>query len=182
MNSVIEFIQNNIFAFDLIVFLTIIYYMAQCATKGFALSLFSFSKWLIALVITIYLVPKLNPWVQDYIEISYYSDIGLGVFIFIVSLFVIINLGRLISSRLKWSGLGGVDRTFGSIFGIFKGGLICVCAFTLVNWFYPHQKWPFKTEGTYSFEIIYKGSKFLIDEFPNSKDYYEETEERIEKI
>ena len=71
MNSAIEFIQNNIFVFDLIVFLTIIYYMALCATKGFTLSLFSFSKWLIALVITIYLVPKLNPWVQDYIEISY---------------------------------------------------------------------------------------------------------------
>jgi len=103
MNSTIEFIQNNIFAFDLIVFLTIIYSMAQCATKGFTLSLFSFSKWLIALVITIYLVPKLNPWVEDYIEISYYSDIGLGIFIFILSLFLIINLGKLISSRLKWS-------------------------------------------------------------------------------
>ena len=71
MNSAIEFIQNNIFVFDLIVFLTIIYYMAQCATKGFTLSLFSFSKWLIALVITIYLVPKLNSSIQDYIEISY---------------------------------------------------------------------------------------------------------------
>ena len=71
MNSVIEFIQNKIFVFDLIVLLTIIYYTAQCATKGFTLSLFSFSKWLIALVATIYLVPKLNPWVQNYIEINY---------------------------------------------------------------------------------------------------------------
>ena len=93
MSSAIEFIQNNIFVFDLIVFLTIINNMAQCAAKGFTLSLCSFSKWLIALVITIYLVPKLNSWVQDYIEISYYSDIGLGIFIFIVSLFLIINLG-----------------------------------------------------------------------------------------
>ena len=80
----VEFIQNNIFTFDLIVFLTIIYYMAQCAAKGFTLSLFSFSKWLIALFITIYLLPKLNPWVRDYIEISYYSDIGLVVFVVIV--------------------------------------------------------------------------------------------------
>ena len=39
-----------------------------------------------------------------------------------------------------------------------------------------------KAECTYSFEIIYKGSEFLIDEFPKSKDYYEETEEKIEKI
>ena len=177
-----DFIQNNISTFDLTVFLITVYSMAQCAAKGFMLSLLSFSKWLLALVITIVLVPKLNPWVQNYIEISYYSDFVLGVFIFIVSLFLTINLGKLISSRLKWSGLGGVDRTFGSIFGIFKGGLICVCIFTLVNWFYPHEKWPLKTEGTYSFEIIYKGSEFLVDEFPNSKDYYDKTEEKIEKI
>ena len=54
--------------------------------------------------------------------------------------------------------------------------------FSLLNWFYPHQEWPIKTENTYSFQIIYKGSKFLIDEFPNSKDYYEKTGDEIEKI
>jgi len=182
MPDVIEFIQSIISAFDLIVFLIITYSIAQCTAKGFMRSLLSFSKWLLALIITIILVPKLNPWVQDYIESKFIADIGLGVFIYIVSLFVIINIGKAISSAVTWSGLGSVDKTFGLIFGIFKGYVICVCIFSLLNWFYPHHKWPLKAEGTYSFEIIYKGSKFLIDEFPNSKDYYEETEEKIEKI
>jgi len=127
-------------------------------------------------------VPKLNPWLQDYIESKFITDIGLGIFIYIVSLFVIINISKAISSAVTYSGLGSVDKIFGLIFGIFKGYVICVCIFSLLNWFYPHQKWPLKAEGTYSFEIIYKGSKFLIDEFPNSKDYYEQTEEKIEKI
>ena len=182
MSEAIEFIQNNISAFDLIVFLIIIYSMAQCAAKGFMKSLISFSKWLLALLITIILVPKLNPWVQDYIESKFIVDVGLGIFIYIISLFVIINIGKAISRAVTWSGLGSVDKTFGLIFGIFRGYIICVCVFSLLNWFYPHQKWPFKAEGTYSFEIIYMGSKLLIDEFPNSKDYYEETEEKIEKI
>jgi len=39
-----------------------------------------------------------------------------------------------------------------------------------------------KTQGTYSFEIIYKGSEFLIKEFPNRDDYYDDTKEKIEKI
>jgi len=182
MSDVIEFIQNNIAAFDLIAFLVVIYSMAQCTTKGFVRSLLSFSKWLLALIITIILVPKLNPWVQDYIESKFISDIGLGVFIYILSLFVIINIGKAVSRAVTWTGLGAVDKTFGLIFGIFKGYVICVCIFSLLNWFYPHQKWPIKAEGSYSFEIIYKGSKFLVDEFPNSKDYYEETEEKIEKI
>jgi len=182
MNSFLEFIQNNISAFDLIVFLFIIYSMFQCAAKGFLRSLLSFSKWLIALIITIILVPKLNPIVQDFIESKFIADVGLGIFIYVISLFVIINIGKAIKKVVTMSGLGGVDKSFGLVFGIFKGYVICVCVFSLLNWFYPHQKWPIETEDTYSFQIIYKGSEFLIDEFPNSKDYYEETEEKIEKI
>ena len=91
MSDVIEFIQSNISAFDLVVFLIFIYSIAQCAAKGFTRSLLSFSKWLLALIITIILVPKLNPWVQDYIESKFITDIGLGIFIYIISLFVIIN-------------------------------------------------------------------------------------------
>ena len=96
--------------------------------------------------------------------------------------FIIINIGKAISSAVTWSGLGVADKSFGLIFGIFKGYIFCVCIFSLLNWFYPHQDWPLKTEDTYSFEIIYKGSKFLIKEFPNSKEFYQETEEKIEKI
>ncbi len=182
MNSIIEFIQNNISAFDLIVFLIIVYSMAQSAAKGFMLSLLSFSKWLLALIITIILVPKINPLVQDYLESKFVADIGLGIFIYILSLFVIINIGKAIGKAVRYTGLGSVDKFFGLMFGIFKGYLICVCVFSLSNWFYPHQNWPIETEDTYSFEIIYKGSEFLVEEFPNSKDYYDQTEEKLEKI
>ena len=182
MSDVIELIQNNISAFDLIVFLIVAYSTAQSAAKGFLRSLLSFSKWLLALIITIILVPKFNPLVQEYIESDFIADVGLGIFIYIISLFIIINIGKAVSKTVTWSGLGSVDKTFGLIFGLFRGYIICVCIFSLLNWFYPHQKWPIETEDTYSFEIIYKGSEFLVDEFPNSKDYYEETEEKIEKI
>ena len=182
MPDAIEIIQSSISAFDLIVFLIIVYSMAQCAAKGFMMSLFSFSKWLLALIITIILMPKLNPWIQNYIESKFVTDIGLGIFIYILSLFVIINIGKAIGKAVTYTGLGSVDKVFGLIFGIFKGYVICVCVFSLFNWFYPHKNWPIETEGTYSFEIIYKGSEFLVDEFPNSKDYYDQTEEKLEKI
>ena len=182
MSEVIEFIQSSISAFDLIVFLIIVYSMAQCAAKGFMMSLLSFSKWLLALIITIILVPKFNPWIQDFIESKFIADIGLGVFIYILSLFVIINIGKAIGKAVTYTGLGSVDKIFGLMFGIFKGYIICVCVFSLFNWFYPHKNWPIETDGTYSFEIIYKGSEFLVNEFPNSKDYYDQTEEKLEKI
>ena len=182
MSEAIEFIQSSISAFDLIVLIIVIYSMVRCMAKGFMMSLLSFSKWLLALVITIILVPKFNPLVEEIIESKFIADIGLGIFIYAISLFIIINIGKAISSAVTYSGLGSVDKSFGLIFGIFKGYVICVCVFSLLNWFYPHQDWPIKTKNTFSFEYIYKGSKFLIEEFPNSKDYYKDTEEKIEKI
>ena len=182
MNNIIDFIQSNISVFDLIVTLIIIYSMIQCAAKGFMLSLLSFSKWVLALIITIILVPKFNPIVEDYIDSQFVTDIGLGIFIYIVSLFIIINLGKILGNVVTYTGLGSVDKSFGLLFGVFKGYVICVCVFSLFNWFYPHKKWPIKTEDTYSFNLIYKGSEFLIKEFPNSKDYYEDTTDKIEKV
>ena len=182
MNNIIEILQNIVSAFDLIVLLIVIYSIAECVGKGFLKSLLSFSKWILALIITIILVPKLNPIVQEYIESNFIADIGLGIFIYIVSLFIIINIGKAISSAITYTGLGAADKSFGLFFGIFKGYVICICLFSLLNWFYPHNNWPIKTEGTYSFQIIYKGSEFLVNEFPNSKNYYEQTEEKLEKI
>ena len=182
MNNIIEILQNIVSAFDLIVLLIVIYSIAECVGKGFLRSLLSFSKWILALIITIILVPKLNPIVQEYIESNFIADIGLGIFIYIVSLFIIINIGKAISSAITYTGLGAADKSFGLFFGIFKGYVICICLFSLLNWFYPHNNWPIKTEGTYSFQIIYKGSEFLVNEFPNSKNYYEQTEEKLEKI
>ena len=139
MNNVLEFIQNNISAFDFTTFLITFYTVLHCAAKGFTKSLLSFSKWVFALVVTIVLVPKLNPLVEDYIKSKFITDIGLGIFIYIISLFIIINIGRVISSAVTWSGLGSVDKTFGLVFGIFKGYVLCVCLFSLLNWFYPFK-------------------------------------------
>ena len=101
--------------------------MFQCFAKGFLRSLLSFSKWLLALIITIILVPKLNPIVQDFVESKFLADVGLGIFIYVISLFIIINLAKAINRVVTMSGLGGVDKSFGFIFGIFKGYIICVC-------------------------------------------------------
>ena len=72
------------------------------------MSLLSFSKWLLALVITIVLVPKFNPLVANYIESKFVTDIGLGIFIYIISLFIIINVGKAIGRAVhlfrSWFG------------------------------------------------------------------------------
>ena len=47
---------------------------------------------------------------------------------------------------------------------------------------YPHEKWPIGTKDSYTFPLVFSGSKFLIKEFPNSEDYLDDTKNKIEDI
>ena len=67
MNFEFDFL-NRVNIFDAIVTLIFIYSVIQCFLKGFSLSLISFMKWVLSTILTIILVPKLQPTVSDYIE------------------------------------------------------------------------------------------------------------------
>ena len=77
-------------------------------------------KWVFALVVTIIFVPKLQPWVSDYIESDFINSFGIGITIFICSLFVTIVLGKALSKVVTWTGVGSIDKTFGFLFGFLK--------------------------------------------------------------
>ena len=69
-NQIIELL-NNIFIFDLIfIFLTILS-LIKCTSKGFVLSLLSASKWLLAYILTLFLFPKIKPYVDGIIDNKY---------------------------------------------------------------------------------------------------------------
>ncbi len=181
MNSIVNFIQQNIALFDVIFLSFIIYFSLQCFAKGFFLSLISFLKWILALVLTIILVPKVEPYISSYIQNQFITGIGLGISIYILSLFVLILTGKSLGRLFSYTGLGAVDKTFGLFFGIFKGYIFAVCAFTIISWFYSYEKWDISIDKAHFFPIVEKGSKLLINEFPNQNDI-ENTKEKIEKI
>ena len=68
MSGFFESITENVNLFDIIVLIIFLYCMTQCFLKGFSLSLISFMKWVLSTVVTIILVPKLQPTVSNYIE------------------------------------------------------------------------------------------------------------------
>ena len=158
-----------------------IYFLIQCYTKGFSLSFILFLKWVLTVVITIIMVPKLQPWVSEYIESQFINNVGLGIFVFIVSLFTIIVLGKSLGKAVTWTGLGSIDKSFGLIFGLFKGYIVSVCLFSILNWFYPYSNWGIQVEKAVTFNIVKKGSDILIEEFPSNEDFLD-TKEKIEKI
>ena len=181
MRSFYENLLDNINFFDFFFFIILIYCVVQCFVKGFSLSLISFMKWVISTIVTIILVPKLQPTVSEYIESEFINNIGLGMAIFIFTLFLIIVVGKTLGKAVTWTGVGSIDKIFGLIFGVFKGYVVSVCIFSILNWFYPFQNWGISAEEAFTFNFINKGSEILIEEFPSSEDFID-TKEKIEKI
>ena len=179
--DIISFIKENVVFFDILFLIFIFYFAFQCFAKGFFLSLMSFLKWVLALIVTIILVPKFEPYISDYISNKFVSGIGLGIFIYIISLFILILIGKTLGKLFAYTGVGSVDKSFGFFFGIFKGYVFAVCLFVVVNWFYSYEKWDMSLNKSLSFPLVEKGSKLLIEEFPSGNDI-KETKEEIEKI
>ena len=177
----LDYILKSTNLFDFFFLLILIYSVVQCFLKGFTLSLISFMKWVLSLVITIILVPKFQPFISEYIQSEFVNNVGLGMAIFIFTLFITILFGKILSKSITWTGVGTIDKGFGFLFGFFKGYIISICLFSIFNWFYPYQNWGISTEDAISFNLINKGSRILIEEFPSGEDFID-TKEKIEKI
>ena len=181
MSDLFENLIKYINLFDAVVLIIFVYCTIQCFLKGFSLSLISFMKWIVSTIVTIILVPKLQPVVSEYIESQFINNIGIGVLIFFFSLFSIIVIGRAFGRAVTWTGVGSIDKTFGLFFGLFKGYIVSVCIFSILNWFYPYKNWGISIDEAISFPSILKGSEILTEEFPSSEDFLD-TKEKIEKI
>ena len=181
MSSLFESILNNLNLFDLFFSLILFYCVIQCFLKGFSLSLISFMKWILSTVITIILVPKFQPIVSEYIESEFINNVGLGIAIFVFTLFITILIGKSLGRAVTWTGVGSIDKAFGFLFGFFKGYIVSVCLFSIFNWFYPYHNWGISAQDAFSFNLINKGNEILIEGFPSSEDFID-TKEKIEKI
>ena len=174
-------ILNKILIFDLIFIILTILSLLKCISKGFVLSLISASKWLLAYVITLFIFPRVKPYVDDIIDNEYVLDIILGVSIFVLIIFLILMINKGISRAISYTGIGTLDKIFGFFFGFLRAYVISICIFATIDIIYNHEKWPIDLDQSYSFPYVLKGSNYLIKEFPDEKDY-QDTKEKVQEL
>jgi len=167
--------------FDLLYLLITLYFLFQCTKKGFVLSILAASKWVLAYIITIFLFPKVKPYVEGIIDSEYVLDITLGISLFIIIIFIILLVNKGIGKAVSYSGLGKLDRIFGFFFGFIKAYVISVCLFAATDIVYDHKKWSLNLDQSLTFPWVEKGSNYLIKEFPNEKQY-KDAKEKVQDL
>ena len=143
---------------DLIYLIITILSLIKCYKKGFVLSILSMAKWLLAYVVTLIIFPRAKPYLEDVIDNEYVLDVGLGITIFVVIIFLVLLVNKGIGKAISYSGIGGLDTTFGFFFGFFRAYIISVCIFSGFHIIYNHDKWPINKDQSYIFPYLEKGS------------------------
>ena len=140
----LDFIINffkNISLLDIFYICITILSLIKCYKKGFVLSLLSMAKWLFAYVITLLIFPKLKPYLKDVIDNEYVLDIGLGIVIFVIVVFLVLMINKGLSKAIRYTGIGSLDTIFGLFFGFVRAYIISVCIFSGADIVYNYDKW-----------------------------------------
>tara|TARA_B100001057_G_scaffold436985_1_gene468485 strand:+ start:94 stop:651 length:558 start_codon:yes stop_codon:yes gene_type:complete len=174
-------ILNSISLIDLTYLIITILSLIKCYSKGFVLSVLSMLKWLLAYIITLILFPRIKPYIKNVIDNEYVLDIGLGISIFIIVIFLILLINKGISRAIRYTGLGSLDTIFGFFFGFIRAYIISICIFSGVHIVYNYDKWPLNLDKSFTFPYLEKGSNYLLKVFPNEKTY-QESKEKIEDL
>ena len=166
---------------DLIYLVITILSLIKCYKKGFVLSILSMMKWLLAYIITLIIFPRIKPFLKNIIDNEYVLDIGLGITIFVVVIFLVLMVNKGISKAVRYTGIGSLDTLFGFFFGFLRAYIISVCIFSGIHIVYNYDKWPINVDKSYTFPYLEKGSNYLLKEFPNEKTY-QDSKEKIEEL
>ena len=181
MVDVFKEFYKTISIVDLIYIIITIFSLIKCYKKGFILSILSMAKWLFAYVVTLIIFPRVKPYFKDVIDNEYVLDIGLGITIFIVVVFLVLMINRGISKAISYSGIGSLDTVFGFFFGFVRAYIISLFMFSGIHIVYNYDKWPINLDKSYIFPYLEKGSNYLLKEFPNEKTY-QDSKEKIKDL
>ena len=166
---------------DIIFLIITILSLIKCYKKGFVLSILSMAKWFLAYVITLIIFPRIKPYLEDVIDNEYVLDVGLGVAIFVIVIFLVLMISKGISKAVRYTGIGSLDTVFGFFFGFIRAYIISICIFSGIHIVYNYDKWPINIDKSYTFPYLEKGSSYLLKEFPNEKTY-QDSKEKIEEL
>ena len=166
---------------DLIYIVITFLSLVKCYKKGFVLSILSMAKWFFAYVITLLIFPRAKPYFKNIVDNEYVLDVGLGVVIFVIVLFLVLMINKGLSKAVSYTGIGSLDTIFGFFFGFLRAYIISICILSVVHIVYNHDKWPINLDKSYIFPYLEKGSNYLLKEFPNEKTY-QDSKEKIEEL
>ena len=177
--------MENYLIFDFFILFFILVSAFFSFLRGFSHESLSLINWILALLASYNFGGKFTNLINKFVNNLFFSN-GISYLLTFLIIFIFFSiLTKKISSLIKKSQIGFVDRTGGFFFGIFRGYLIiCLCFFSF-HFFYKGDKFEWIEKSKFNFVTLITNEKivnFLEEESEFAETLRTEIDEKSEVL
>ena len=177
--------MENYLIFDFFVLFFIIVSAFFSFLRGFSHESLSLINWVLALLASYNFGGKFTNFINKFVNNLFFSN-GISYLLTFLIIFIFFSiLTKKISSLVKKSQIGFVDRTGGFFFGLLRGYLIiCLCFFSF-HFFYKGEKFEWIEKSKFNFVTLVTNEKivnFLEEESEFAETLRTEIDEKSEVL
>ena len=153
--------MENYLIFDFFILFFILISAFFSFLRGFSHESLSLINWVLALLASYNFGGKLTNLINKFVNNLFFSN-GISYLLTFLMIFIFFSiLTKKISSLIKKSQIGFVDRTGGFFFGILRGYLIiCLCFFSF-HFFYKGDKFEWIEKSKFNFVTLITNEKIV---------------------
>ena len=134
--------------------------------RGLVRELLGIGSWVGAGFFAVWAFPFVRARFRAWIHAPDVADsAGFGA-VFLVALLVLSVLSGIIGAVVRTSLLGGLDRTFGVVFGVIRGAGILAVTYIVAGMIVPLDSWPQPVQEARMLPFIYDGAILAVSLLP----------------
>ena len=151
---------------DIIILVVVILSGGLAAVRGFVREFLSILSWAGAALIAIYGYPYAQPYAAQLTDVKLFADAGTAIVLFVISLAILSIISGLLSSRVKDSAVGPLDRALGFLFGVTRGVFLVCLVYIGASFVWEEQDLPKLVTTSKTYPAIQTTSAKLLNILP----------------
>ncbi len=146
--------------------------------RGFVREILGIGAWIGAGFVAALALPLARPRFEHWFGMSPWTDPIAVAVIFVVTLIVLTVVAHTIGRLVRGSPLGGLDRTFGLVFGLIRGVALVVVAYVIAGMVVPPENWPEPVRHALLQPLVCEAATTAVHQLPDNLDQLGKTSYR----
>ena len=135
--------------------------------RGFSREALGLSSWVGAGILAVYAFPFARERIRGWFTSPDFVDPAAFAIVFAISLVISLLITKWVSSLVRMSVLGGVDRSLGAVFGVARGVILVVFSYVAAGIVVPQDRWPDPVVHARLMPVVFKGAAWAVARLPS---------------